>query len=163
MFPPESSDPPREDTRTDSKSYPENSSPSQMALLDCVDRGLGIFASDHNREVYWRNELLAKMVENGSREKNILRDPEGFQTAVEETFGLGAWAIERAITKDLRKQFDLEPSESRSLVSAIRAAGSRISPDQQLSATVETSEESKTVPKQSPLDHIKAFGILARS
>ena len=134
-----------------------------MALLDCVDRGLGIFASDQNREIYWRNELLSKMEENGSTEKNILRDPEGFQKAVEDTFGLGAWAIERAITKDIRKQFDIEPSESRSLVSAIKAAGWKASGDQKQSSQLETSKVTNVSQKQSPLDHIKAFGILARS
>ena len=134
-----------------------------MALLDCVDRGLGIFTSDQQREVYWRNELLKKMEENGSTEKNILKDPEGFQRAIEDTFGLGAWAIERAITKDVRKQFDIESSESRNLVSAINAAGRKISGDQQGRSQVKNSSLTDVSQKQSPLYHIKAFAVLARS
>ncbi|HXQ93192.1 MAG TPA: hypothetical protein VN739_09325, partial [Nitrososphaerales archaeon] len=163
MFLPRSSDSSQEEAPNEPKSYPENSTPGEMALLDCVDTGLGIFASDHHREVYWRNELLAKMEENGSKEKNILREPENFQKAIEDTFGLGAWAIERAITKDIRRQFDLESSESRDLVSAIKAVGSKISTEQKEVPKAETFSPSDEFRKRSSLNHVKAFGILARS
>jgi len=163
MFLPRSSDSSQEEAPNEPKSYPENSTPGEMALLDCVDTGLGIFASDHHREVYWRNELLAKMEENGSKEKNILREPENFQKAIEDTFGLGAWAIERAITKDIRRQFDLESSESRDLVSAIKAVGSKISTEQEEIPKAEAFSSSDESRKRSSLDHVKAFGILARS
>jgi geranylgeranylglycerol-phosphate geranylgeranyltransferase len=163
MFPPLSSDHSQEEAPIEPKSYPVNSTLGEVALLDCVDRGLGIFASDHQREVYWRNELLAKMEENGSKEKNILREPENFQKAIEDTFGLGAWAIERAITKDIRKQFDLESSESRNMVSAIKAVGGKISTEQKEMPRAETFSPSDHSRKHSSLDHVKAFGILARS
>jgi len=156
-------DPSQELAAIEPKSYPENSSPGEMALLDCVDRGLGIFASDHQREIYWRNELLTKMEENGSSGKHILRDPEGFQKAIQDTFGLGAWAIERAISRDIRKQFDLESSESRNLISAIKAVGGKISANQQARSRVETSTPTGVSRKHSPLDHVKAFGVLAKS
>jgi hypothetical protein len=68
-------------------------STDEMALLDCIDEGLGVLGRDDERKVYWRLLLIEKMKESGANDKGILRDPDGFLNAVEETFGIGAWAI----------------------------------------------------------------------
>jgi hypothetical protein len=98
-----------------------------MALLDCIDEGLGVLGRDSERKVYWRLLLIEKMKENGASDKGILRNPDGFYNAVEKTFGIGAWAIERAITQEIKKRFELQSEESSNLVVIIKSAMHRIS------------------------------------
>jgi len=99
----------------------------EMALLDCIDEGLGVLGRDDERKIYWRLLLIEKMKESGANDKGILRDPDGFLKAVEETFGIGSWAIERAITQEVKKRFELRELESNNLVVVIKAAMHRIS------------------------------------
>lgn len=99
----------------------------EMALIECIDEGLGVLGRDDQRKVYWRMLLIGKMRENGTSDKGILRDPEGFLKSIEDTFGIGAWAIERSITQEIKKRFELDPTQSGGLVSAIRSAMHRIS------------------------------------
>jgi len=135
------------------------SRPTKEDLIECVDRGLRVFASDEVRAVYWRNYLATKIGgDNVSPEDVILKDPEGFLKSIEETFGLGAWAIDRAITKELRARFDLEPSESRSMVFAIRAAVAKLPQSQQVVITVPQVSH-----KRSLLAPIRSFASLAKS
>jgi hypothetical protein len=97
-----------------------------MALLDCIDEGLGVLGRDAERKVYWRLLLIEKMKESGASDKGILRDPDGFLNAVEDTFGIGAWAIERAITQEIKKRFELRTLESNNLVVVIKASMHKI-------------------------------------
>jgi len=99
----------------------------EMSLLDCIDEGLGVLGRDDERKIYWRLLLIEKMKESGANDKGILRDPNGFLKAVEETFGIGSWAIERAITQEVKKRFELHELESNNLVVVIKAAMHRIS------------------------------------
>jgi len=99
----------------------------EMALIECIDEGLGVLGRDDQRKVYWRMLLIGKMKENGTSDKGILRDPEGFLKSIEDTFGIGAWAIERAITREIKKRFELDPTETGSLVTIIKAAMHKIS------------------------------------
>jgi hypothetical protein len=98
-----------------------------MALIECIDEGLGVLGRDGERKVYWRMLLISKMKENGTNDKGILRDPEGFLKSIEATFGIGAWAIERAITLEIKRRFELNNVESGSLVAIIKAAMHKIS------------------------------------
>jgi hypothetical protein len=98
----------------------------EMALLDCIDEGLGVLGRDAERKVYWRLLLIEKMKESGASDKGILRDPDGFLNAVEDTFGIGAWAIERAITQEIKKRFELRTLESINLGVVIKAAMHKI-------------------------------------
>ena len=99
----------------------------EMTLLDCIDEGLGVLGRDAERKVYWRLLLIEKMKESGANDKGILRDPEGFLNAIEATFGIGAWAIERAITQEIKKTFSLQGLESNNLAIVIKTAMHRIS------------------------------------
>jgi hypothetical protein len=99
----------------------------EMDLLDCIDEGLGVLGRDPERKVYWRLLLLEKMKESGASDKGILRNPDGFYNAVEETFGIGAWAIGRAITREIKNRFELQALESNNLVVVIKAGMHRIS------------------------------------
>ena len=99
----------------------------EMELIECIDEGLGVLGRDNQRKIYWRMLLTEKMKENGTSDKGILRDPEGFLKSIEDTFGIGAWAIERAITQEIKKKFGLDPKDPGSLVSAIKTAMHKIS------------------------------------
>jgi hypothetical protein len=99
----------------------------EMTLIECIDEGLGVLGRDDQRKVYWRMLLIGKMKENGTSDKGILRDPDGFLKSIEDTFGIGAWAIERSITQEIKKRFELDSMESTNLVSAIRSAMHKIS------------------------------------
>jgi hypothetical protein len=99
----------------------------EMALLDCIDEGLGVLGRDAERKVYWRLLLIEKMKESGASDKGILRNPDGFLSAVEETFGIGSWAIERAITVEIKRRFQLQSVESNNLVIVIKAGMHKIS------------------------------------
>jgi len=99
----------------------------EMTLIECIDEGLGVLGRDDQRKVYWRMLLISKMKENGTSDKGILRDPEGFLKSIEDTFGIGAWAIERAITQEIKKRFELDPVESGNLVLTIKVAMRKIS------------------------------------
>jgi hypothetical protein len=99
----------------------------EMTLIECIDEGLGVLGRDDQRKIYWRMLLIAKMRENGTSDKGILRDPEGFLKSIEDTFGIGAWAIERSITQEIKKRFELDPTGSGSIVSAIKTAMHKIS------------------------------------
>jgi len=99
----------------------------EMDLIECIDEGLGVLGRDDQRKIYWRMLLIGKMKENGTSDKGILRDPDGFSKSIEDTFGIGAWAIERAITQEIKKRFELDPVGSGSLVSAIKTAMRKIS------------------------------------
>ena len=98
-----------------------------MALIECIDEGLGVLGRDDQRKIYWRMLLISKMKENGTSDRGILRDPEGFLKSIEDTFGIGAWAIERSITQEIKKRFKLDIVESGSLVAVIKAAMHKIS------------------------------------
>ena len=98
-----------------------------MALIECIDEGLGVLGRDDQRKIYWRMLLISKMKENGTSDKGILRDPDGFLKSIEDTFGIGAWAIERSITQEIKKRFELGTVESGSLVGVIKAAMHKIS------------------------------------
>ncbi len=128
-------------------------------FIKCVDKGLGVFASDEYRAVYWRKYLISKIGPENATENDIVRDPEGFLKAIEDTFDLGAWAIERAITKELRIRFDLEPSESRGLVSAIRTIPNKFPESGQVAVEVSLRKS----PKRSLLSPLKSFAFLAGS
>lgn len=99
----------------------------EMSLIECIDEGLGVLGRDEERKIYWRMLLIGKMKENGTSDRGILRDPDGFLKSIEDTFGIGAWAIERSITQEIKKRFELEPQGSGSLVSAIKTAMHKIS------------------------------------
>jgi hypothetical protein len=99
----------------------------EMSLIECIDEGLGVLGRDDQRKVYWRMLLIGKMKENGTSDKGILRDPEGFSKSIEDTFGIGAWAIERAITQEIKKRFEIDPAEAGNLVSTIKKAMRKIS------------------------------------
>ena len=99
----------------------------EMALIECIDEGLGVLGRDDQRKVYWRMLLIGKMKENGTSDRGILRDPDGFLKSIEDTFGIGAWAIERSITQEIKKHFELGPVESGSLVLTIKSAMQKIS------------------------------------
>ncbi|HXQ91907.1 MAG TPA: hypothetical protein VN739_02800 [Nitrososphaerales archaeon] len=99
----------------------------EMALIECIDEGLGVLGRDDQRKVYWRMLLISKMKENGTSDKGILRDPEGFLKSIEDTFGIGAWAIERSITQEIKRRFELNAVESGSLVGVIKSAMHKIS------------------------------------
>jgi hypothetical protein len=98
----------------------------EMTLLECIDDGLGVLGKNDQQKIYWRLLLQDKMSEAGGSAKGILRDPEGFARAIEETFGLGAWAIERAISWEIKRRFELESMESTKLVDMIKAAMRKI-------------------------------------
>jgi hypothetical protein len=98
-----------------------------MALIECIDEGLGVLGRDDQRKVYWRMLLISKMKENGTSDKGILRDPEGFLKSIEDTFGIGAWAIERSITQEIKRRFELDIVESGSLVGIIKSAMHKLS------------------------------------
>jgi len=93
-----------------------------MVLVECIDNGLGVLGKDDQRKIYWRMLLQEKMKENGTSNKGILRDPEGFQKTISDTFGIGAWAIERAISREIKAKFKLETIETGSFVLIIRTA-----------------------------------------
>jgi len=99
----------------------------EMALLECIDEGLGVLGRDAERKVYWRLLLIEKMKENGASDRGILRNPEGFLGAVEATFGIGAWAIERAIVVEIKRRFQLQDVESSNLAVVIKAGMHKIS------------------------------------
>ncbi len=99
----------------------------EMTLIECIDEGLGVLGRDDQRKIYWRMLLIGKMKENGTSDKGILRDPDGFLKSIEDTFGIGAWAIERAITQEIKRKFLLDPTESGNLVWAIKKAMHKIS------------------------------------
>jgi hypothetical protein len=99
----------------------------EMDLIECIDEGLGVLGRDDQRKVYWRMLLIGKMKENGTSDKGILRDPDGFLKSIEGTFGIGAWAIERSITQEIKKRFELDPMQSTGLVLTIRSAMHKIS------------------------------------
>lgn len=99
----------------------------EMDLIECIDEGLGVLGRDDQRKVYWRMLLIGKMKENGTSDKGILRDPDGFLKSIEDTFGIGAWAIERSITQEVKKRFELDPLSQGGLVSTIKTAMRRIS------------------------------------
>ena len=134
--------------------------PTKADLIECIDRGLRVFASDEARSIYWRNFLASKIgSENSSPEDRVLEDPEGFLKSIEKTFGLGAWAIDRAITKEIRTRFDLEPLESRSMVPAIRAAVGKLPVSQRIVAEVpQVSHKRRSI-----FEPIRSFASLARS
>ncbi len=127
-------------------------------LLECIDTGLGVFASDEYRAVYWRNKLISEIKPGSSNVDDVLRNPDAFLKTIEGTFGLGAWAIERAVTREIRLRFQLEPSESRGMVAAIKSAMSEFPPNQQ-----EIVEIPRTPPERGFLVPLKSFAILARS
>jgi geranylgeranylglycerol-phosphate geranylgeranyltransferase len=127
-------------------------------LVECVDDGLLVFASDKYRAVYWRNFLISKVEPENSTAQVIVRNPEGFLKAVEDTFGLGAWAIERAITKEIRIKFQLDPSESRNMVAAIQVVAKSLPGSR---ATV--IQIPKSPKMRSALAPLKSFASLARS
>lgn len=99
----------------------------EMSLIECIDEGLGVLGRDESRKIYWRMLLIGKMKENGTSDKGILRDPDGFQKSIEDTFGIGAWAIERSITQEIKRRFELDSTQSSSLVSTIKTAMRKIS------------------------------------
>jgi len=139
----------------------EGSSASKLNkddFIECVDRGLCVFASDEYRTVYWRKFLISKIGPENATEDDIISNPQGFLKAIEETFDLGAWAIERAITKELRNRFDIEPSESRGFVSAVKTLTSRYPQSQQVVTSVP-----QRATRASLLSPLKSFAILARS
>lgn len=133
--------------------------PTERDLIDCVDKGLLVFASDGDRAAYWRSYLVSKTEPRDPNDIVILQDPYGFQKAIEDTFGLGAWAVERAITKEIRNSFHLEPSESRGLISAIEIARNRLTQGQQLSEVTPP----RTVQKRGFFEPLKSFASLAKS
>jgi hypothetical protein len=98
----------------------------EMTLMECIDEGLGVLGRDAERKVYWRLLLIEKMKESGTNDRGILRDPDGFLNAIEETFGIGAWAIERSITVEIRKRFGFQSLESNNLVVVIKTAMHKI-------------------------------------
>jgi hypothetical protein len=98
----------------------------EMALLECIDDGLGVLGKNDQQKIYWRLLLQGKMSEASGNVKGILRDPEGFSKAIQDTFGLGAWAIERAISWEIKKRFGLENAESMKLPEIIKSAMKRI-------------------------------------
>ncbi|MDA4130913.1 MAG: hypothetical protein OK457_09095 [Thaumarchaeota archaeon] len=98
----------------------------EMTLMECIDEGLGVLGRDTERKVYWRLLLIEKMKESGTNDRGILRDPDGFLNAIEQTFGIGAWAIERSITVEIRKRFGLQSLESNNLVVVIKTAMHKI-------------------------------------
>jgi len=102
------------------------SSLDEMALVECIDEGLGVLGKDDNRKIYWRLMLVEKMKENGSASKGILRDPDSFHKAIGDTFGIGAWAIERAISREIKSRFELEEIETGNLVLMIKMAMKKI-------------------------------------
>jgi geranylgeranylglycerol-phosphate geranylgeranyltransferase len=136
---------------------PLSSTITKTDLLACIDRGLRVFASDSERSVYWR-EFLAARIGPGNSLEVILRDPNGFQKATEETFGLGAWAIDRAITSELRNRFDLEPAESRGMVAAINAAKARLPGVQQVQVEIPQIKQ-----KRGLVAPLRSFASLAKS
>ena len=71
--------------------------------------------------------LIGKMKENGTSDRGILRDPEGFLKSIEDTFGIGSWAIERSITQEIKKRFELDPIQQGGLVATIKSAMHKIS------------------------------------
>jgi len=99
----------------------------EMTLIECIDEGLGVLGRDDQRKVYWRMLLIGKMKENDTSDRGILRYPEGFLKSIEDTFGIGAWAIERAITREIKKRFELDPVETTGLVATIKTAMQKIS------------------------------------
>jgi geranylgeranylglycerol-phosphate geranylgeranyltransferase len=133
---------------------------SKDDLIVCVDKGLGVFASDDYRAVYWRKKLIAQISSQNPTEDDILRNPESFLQAIETTFGLGAWAIERAITKEIRNKFELEPAQSRGLVQAIKTASGRF-PD--VSQVILEVSKPSTTQRRSFLEPLRSFASLARS
>lgn len=133
--------------------------PTRSDLIGCVDKGLLVFASDGDRAVYWRNFLLSKAQPENPSDDVILQNPLGFQNAIEDTFGLGGWAVERAITKEIRNDFDLEPSESKGMVSAIETARSRLPQLQQLVGV----SRPEAAQKRGFFEPLKSFASLAKS
>lgn len=125
-------------------------------LTECVDQGLRIFASDATRAIYWRKKLVSNVYPQDV--EGILQNPAGFQVAIENDFGLGAWAIERAITKEIRTRFQLEPSESRDMVSAIRTVAGKFHDSQPIIL-----EKPRISQRHSPLAPLRSFLSLAKS
>ena len=148
-------------TKTDS-GQPRQDVLSKGVIIACIDKGLRVFASDEDRSVYWRKTLAAKIIGSGSDTDAILQNPEAFEKSIEEVFGLGSWAIERAITKEIRQSFDLEPSESRTMVAAIRAALARLPETEQILVQVprQTVAQKK---RRSILSPLNSFVSLAKS
>jgi geranylgeranylglycerol-phosphate geranylgeranyltransferase len=131
-------------------------------LIDCIDRGLRVFASDEARAEYWKTFLASKITpETSSPDDRILENPSGFMASIEETFGLGAWAIDRAITKEIRVKFALEPQESRGMVQAIGNAVAKLPKNQQL--TVEIQQPIVQQKRRPILSTLRSFVYLARS
>lgn len=97
-----------------------------MALVECIEDGLGVLGKDDDRKMSWRLLLQEKMKENGTSNKGILRDPQGFQKAIQNTFGIGAWAIERAISREIKSRFHLDEVETGNLVLMIKTAMRKI-------------------------------------
>ena len=127
-------------------------------LLGCVDDGLRIFASDKYRAVYWRNFLISKVDPANPSAETIILNPSGFMQAIEDTFGLGAWAIERAITKEIRTKFQLDPSQSRNLLDAIQAVSKNLPHVQSVVVPVPPQRKLR-----SALAPLRSFGSLAKS
>ena len=98
-----------------------------MALIECIDEGLGVLGRDDQRKIYWRMLLISKMKENSTSRRGILRDPEGFLKSIEDTFRnrcVGNRTVNHSRDK---KKFKLDIVESGSLVAVIKAAVHKIS------------------------------------
>lgn len=132
-------------------------------VISCIDRGLRVFASDEDRSVYWRKTLGAKIIQSGSATDAILSNPEAFEKSIEDVFGLGSWAIDRAITKEIRQRFDLEPTESRTMVKAIKAAVAKLPKTQQVAVVQVPREATVQKKRREILSPLRSFVSLARS
>lgn len=151
----------RDSSSTNNQGIVAKTAADKNDLIECIDRGLRVFASDEARAEYWRNFLANKITpETSAPDNRILENPTGFLKAIEDAFGLGAWAIDRAITKEIRVAFALDPKESRGMVQAISNAVAKLPKSQQVVVEVREPIRSKRRPVLSTL---RSFAYLAQS
>ncbi len=95
----------------------------EYEIVNCIDRALTVFGENVKHQIYW--QVTQDMSQLGHT-KGILKDPEIFVAALKETFGVGMWAIERQIVREIRTSFELEPEEGDNLTSVMGKARKKL-------------------------------------
>jgi len=74
-------------------------------ILQCVTKGLDAFGPSVKQTVYWQLLVVYNL-----KPSDIVNFPETFVKALENMFGAGAVAIERAITLEFKSNFQVKSS-----------------------------------------------------
>lgn len=95
----------------------------EYELVNCIDRALSVFGENIKHRIYWQ---LTQGMAQYSQSRGILKDPEIFVKVLKDTFGMGMWAIERQIIREITSSFKLEALEEDDLVSMMNKAHKKI-------------------------------------